>query len=359
MFKSKIILPLILLGVLALMGTGVLAQDSGVDFDCSDFQAAAVVHFIGPYTQQLLDGAAAAAAECGAEITTAGPAAFDSQAQVTMFQDAVSAGADAIVIVAFPAEFWIRPIDDAVARGVSVSTFDVESPASLESLHTAPKQKDQGRVMAEALSDALGEGAEGTVVSGICLPGLELIEARVTGFKEKMAELQPGVEIVGPLDVSFDQTENFARWNDIVDQNPDALGYIGFCENDLPSLVRIKEDNPDVTGYIGSIGINPDGLNGIRDGVALVAVGQKPFMQGYVAMRGMLESLANGEAVPRGWIDVRPEVVTAENVDAVIAREESLADGTAETQAYYQDEIDAIFADLSASVQSFGDLLGD
>ena len=360
--KTKTVLLVSILIVLLIAGASATAQEEGgVDFDCSDFQAAAIVHFQGPYTQQLMDGARAAAEECGStDVITAGPQAFDAQAAVTAFQDAIIAGADAVVVVAFPEEFWIRPIDEAVEDGVLVSTYDVQSPASLVSVHTAPKQKDQGRAMADVLAEAMGgEDAEGEVVIGICLPGLYLIEQRIVGFQERMAELAPNVELIGPLDVAFDQTENFARWQDVIDTNPDAEAYVGYCENDLPSLVRIKESDPDAAYFIGSIGLNPDGLQGIQDGVALVAIGQKPFMQGYVAMRAMLESLATGEDAPRGWIDVQPEVVTIDNVEEVIAREESLADGLAETQAYYQSEIDAIFSDLEGSVQSYADLLGD
>ena len=347
-------------GALLVPAAATAQDETGTGVDCSALKAGAIVHFMGPYTQQLLDGAKAAADECGAEITTAGPPAFDSQQQVTLFQDIVSGGANAIVNVAFPAEFWIRPIDEAVKDGVVVSTYDVESPASLQSLHTAPKQKDQGRAMADVLAEALGgEAAEGTVYVGICLPGLQLIEARIVGFRERMAELAPNVEIPETFDVAFDQTENFARWNDVIDQNPGGVAYVGYCENDLPSLVRIKESDPEADYLIGSIGLNPDGLQGIADGTALVAIGQKPFMQGYVAMRAMLENLANGTETPRGWIDVQPEIVTAENVAEVAAREELLADGTAETQAYYQPEIDALFADVNSQVQSFADLLGD
>ena len=60
---------------------------------------------MGPYTQALLDGAKAAAEECGATITTAGPPAFDAQATVSLFQEAVANGADAVVVVAYPGEF--------------------------------------------------------------------------------------------------------------------------------------------------------------------------------------------------------------------------------------------------------------
>ncbi len=338
----------------AFTAPGAFAQDTS--FDCSGLTGAAVVHFQGPYTQQLVKGAEAAVAECGGNFRSGGPAAFDVSAEVAAFQDLVLAGADAIVVVAFPSDFWIRPIDNAVKSGVVVSTFDVESPASLQSLHTAPKQADQGRVMADVIADALGDSAAGQIVTGICLPGLALIEARVTGFKTRVAERLPNVEVLGPFDVKFDQTENFSQWRSVVDVNPDGLAYVGFCENDLPSLVRIKEaDGADYE--IASIGINPDGLAGIASGTALVAVGQKPFLQGYVAMRAMLEKIASGEDVPRGWIDVQPEVITAENVAAVTEREASLASGVGPTREFYASEIDSLFADIDSKVQSFADLL--
>lgn len=332
---------------------------AGEGRDCAELSAAALVHFQGPYTQVLMDGARAAAEDCGASFQDGGPPAFDAQASVGLFQDVIATGVDAVVTVAFPADFWVRPIDEAVNAGVLISTYDVASPASLQHVHTAPKAADLGFALADAISGALGDGAQGEVVAGLCIPGLDILDARVDGFVARMAELQPDVVVEGPFDVSFDQNENFARWTDLRDNYPDALAYVGFCENDLPSLVRIKEQEPDATYEIASVGINPDALRGIQEGLALVAVDQKPFMQGYIAMAAMLDSLTSGSEPPRGWIDVGPEIVTADNVDAVAAREASLAQGTQETQAYYQDEIDAILNDLPNRVQSFGDLIGD
>jgi len=184
----------------ATFGAATSANAQG--FDCSGLTGASVVHFQGPYTKQLAMGAQAAVEECGGSYRSAGPAAFDTAAEVAAFQDMVLAGANAIVVVAFPSDFWIRPIDEAVAKGVVVSTFDVESPASLASLHTAPKQKDQGVMMANVIADALGSGVSGKIVTGICLPGLALIEARVTGFNSQMAERLPDVEVVGAFDVN-------------------------------------------------------------------------------------------------------------------------------------------------------------
>ena len=75
--KARGLTTLALAGALLLPATAAAQDESGTGVDCSAFSAGAVVHFMGPYTQQLLDGAQAAADECGASITTAGPPAFE------------------------------------------------------------------------------------------------------------------------------------------------------------------------------------------------------------------------------------------------------------------------------------------
>ena len=332
------------------------AQDK---FDCSSIPGAAVVHFQGPYTKALIDGATAAGEECGEKIKSGGPAQFDSAAQVAIFQDFVLSGVKAIVTVPFPADFWQRPIEDAVKQGVTVSSFDVEAPNAPISLHTAPKQQHLGRALADVLIKKVGSEAKGTIVTGICIPSLGLLQARVAGFKKRIAEKLPGASVEGPIDVTFDPPENYSRWRSAVDAHPGAIAYIGFCEDDLPNLVRIKQSDPKATYQIAAIGVDPDGLKGIADGIALAAIGQKPFMQGYVAMRAMLTKLAAHQPVPHGWIDVGPETITSENVKAIIDREASIASGFGATRAYYDGEIKAIFSDLDAHVQPYSALLGD
>ena len=241
---------------IAIVAASAPAQAVG-NYDCSKFKAAAVVHFQGPYTKELLSGAETAAKECGAQFQGGGPAMFDTTAEVSNFQDFVLNGAKAIVVVAYPSDFWIRIIDDAVKKGVKVSTFDVPSPASLQSLHTAPKLQDLGSAMADVLADKLGADAKGDIVAGICIPGLDVLEARVTGFKDRIKKRLPGVKVLGAFDVKFDQTENYSMWRSVVEAHPGGMAYVGFCENDLPSLVRIKSADKSAKYQIASIGVNP------------------------------------------------------------------------------------------------------
>ena len=170
-----------------------------------------------------------------------------------------------------------------------------------------------------------------------------------------MAERVPGVTVDGPYNVTFEQAENFSIWEELVRSNPNAIAFVGFTEMDLTNLVRIRERDESPGYLIASVGVNPDALEGVETGEAFAAVGQKPFLQGYVAMRTLLESVSSGVEAPRGWIDVGVELVTSENVAEIKAREESLNQGYEETLQYYQPEIESIFSDLQGAVQSFGD----
>jgi len=98
-------------------GTTATDGDEMVAVPCEELSVAALAHFIGPYTQQLMDGARAAADECGASFQDGAPAAFDTQASLQQFNDVLTGGVDAVVVVAFPQDVWIRPIDDAVNDG--------------------------------------------------------------------------------------------------------------------------------------------------------------------------------------------------------------------------------------------------
>jgi ribose transport system substrate-binding protein len=336
-------------------------EGTGGEESLKGTQVAMIPHFRGPYTEQIVEGSRAAADSAGAKFQTAGPTGIDPPGQIQDFRDVVAAGAKAVTVVAYPEDQWIRPIDDAAASGVPVSTTDVASPKSKETIHVGPRQQDLGKTLGEVVARKLGKDARGEVVLGLCIPGLDVLEARTDAFKKVFAEQAPNVKVLGPFDVSDDPSENFSNWQRLVQTNEDALAFVGVCEFDLPSLVRIKDKDPGADYEIASIGINPEGLQGIESGTALAAVGQKPFFQGYVAMKFLLDQMAKGnttpEEMPRGWIDSGAEVVTADNVKEIIAREESLDEGYQKTLDYYKKDMDKILADPKAYIRPFDEYI--
>ena len=341
----------------AVLATGGGAAPGGAFAACNShgMKVAIVMHFQAPFTQEEIDGAKAAAAECKAKLSTAGPQGIDPPTHVKIFRDVVSTKPKAILVTAYPADLWVKPINDAVAKGITISTTDVASPKSKQLVHTGPKDSDLGRSLANAFVAKSGPSASGVIVVGNCIPGLDVLDNRVNAFIETIKAKLPNVTIKGPFDVTVDPGKNFNVWQSLVTANKDAIGFIGVCEFDGPSLEKVIQPISGAKGkyIVGSIGINPDSLQGITDGYISFVVGQNPFMMGYVGMRAMLAKIVQHQVVPRGWINTSEETVTLQNVAKITARENSLKSSTKGTRAYYAPQINRIFGNLKRSVQPF------
>jgi ribose transport system substrate-binding protein len=319
---------------------------------------AALAHLRIPYTQQITDAAKFAADEAGADLQVAGPEGVDQQAHIKAFNDAIAAGAEGVMTVAFLPDIWVRPIDDATDNGTLVYTFDIASPESKEAVHVGPSNVDLGRSVAGALVDDIGADATGDVIVGICVPGNPVLETRVQAFNDGLAELAPGLTPAPAVDVTADPTENLSTWQQLIQTNPDAKAFVGFCAFDLANLVKIKERTPDAAYAIYGTDLEPDTLRGIKEGVATQTFGQKPFMEGYMASTMMIDSLTGGPQYA-GWVDVGVEKVDSSNIDDVIAREEAATSGDWETvKAAYQGEIDTILAAGQGGLKPLSELAG-
>jgi ribose transport system substrate-binding protein len=161
--------------------------------------------------------------------------------------------------------------------------------------------------------------------------------------------------VLGAYDTTFDPAKNFAAWQQLVSAHPDAKAFAGVCENDLNALEKIKAKDSNAKYFIESVGINAEALQGIKSGVGGAAIGQQPFLQGYVAMKMLLLKVQGKANIKRGWVDTGVEIVTSSNVDQVLARENSLSNGPADSLTFYKTTLDKIFADPAASVTSLGD----
>jgi ribose transport system substrate-binding protein len=317
---------------------------------------AALAHLRIPYTQQITDAAKFAADEVGADLQVAGPEGVDQQAHIKAFNDSI--GAEGVMTVAFLPDIWVRPIDDATDGGTLVYTFDIASPDSKEAVHVGPSNIDLGRSVAGAVVDDLGADATGDVIVGICVPGNPVLETRVQAFNDGLAELAPGLTPAAAVDVTADPTENLSTWQQLIQTNPDAKAFVGFCAFDLANLVKIKERTPDAAYGIYGTDLEPDTLRGIKEGIATQTFGQKPFMEGYIASTLMIDSLTGGPQYA-GWVDVGVEKVDSSNIDPVIAREEAATNGDwATVKAAYQSEIDAILAAGEGGLKPLSELAG-
>jgi ABC-type sugar transport system substrate-binding protein len=309
-----------------------------------------------PFYEQISDGGRSAAKDCGApELQVIGPSDFNLEATVQAVRDAISSGVQAIALNTYPPDLWVPVVEESLKKGTSFVGFNA-GPVLLGSadspLYVGPRESEFGRGLGTALADALGPDAKGDVIVGICSPGFSPLLDRVKGMTDLLAARSPGVTLSKPYDTTADQTKSFTTWSDLIQANPDALAFVGVCATDLPNLVKIKQADPNAKYLILGADLDLEALPALEDGTALAMIGQSPYMQGYIPVRMLIESIAMGKKIPSGWIDSGIEIVTKENAAAVREREGSLA----ATIAFYAPKVEEIFANPSAFVRPYEDL---
>lgn len=273
-----------------------------------------------PYPNNMAEGARDAAEEEGSTFTQYGPQGLDPNKAIADFQNAVAAGAKGVLVHAYPGDLWAAPINRAVDQGVVVATADVYSETSKAITEVGAPKVGMGAGLADEYLKQIPEDATGTIVPGLCVAGLRVLEAPLEGFKARMEQERPGITIAENEVTAGDPAGNFAAWQRIVAKYPDALGFVGACDIDLPNLIKIKETTPGNSFLIGTTagGDDPAAVEAIKGGLVVGAVTQRSWLQGYVGMKLIANSAFRGDKMPDGWINTGYDIVTPDNVDEIV-----------------------------------------
>ena len=286
-----------------------------------------------PLTTQMDLGAELAASQYGATFVAQGPSTVDPSAEATAEQSDLSAGFNGLIVdsAAAPALFT-HPDESATKDGISVVDIDGGDPGTAYApLLVAVARQGLGAALAEQFAAKLGPNAKGFIQPGICTPGLSVLTAVITGFSREMKKLEPNVTIKSSFDTTNPTGTNYTAWEQIVREEPTALGFFGPCDQDAPNLLKIKEGSPHSKYLIGNVsGDSVSVLQGIKSGYVTSIIGQNGFVQGYVAAKFLLAHLVDGKKIPVGWLNAGDEVVTKSNVNAAIAIRQT----TSETKLY-------------------------
>jgi ABC-type sugar transport system substrate-binding protein len=242
-----------------------------------------------------------------------------------------------------PGEVWVTPIRQATQAGIPVLTANVISPDSSATGWYGQDEYASGTILArELLKSLASQGtATGKIIVGICAPGVSVLEQRYAGFKKGM-EGSP-FEISEAFDVNTENTANYGAWENLAGANPETVAMVGLCSMDLPNLAKLKERAKGrwlVVGY----DLGRETLDAVRSGAVQVALGQHPYLQGYLPVMALAQHLRDKRPLPQGWIEIPTEIITQDTVDSVYQRE---TDQAAQRQ-WYADFIAKHFADLGA-----------
>ncbi|MEI7615544.1 MAG: substrate-binding domain-containing protein, partial [Actinomycetota bacterium] len=280
-----------------------------------------VLHISSAFANTIGRGAMAAAKDYGAtKVEIVIPSKMEATEQIALFDAMVSKGAKGILTVAAAAGAWTVPINNAVDKGVIVCTGNVGDTASKQAIYSGISGYADGLILGQAIMDDPNAPKKGKVIIGDPIPGLPVLNGRVKGVTEILSK-NPDFEIVGPLDCGQSPDATYAWLEGVYSANPDMVMLVGSSFLEPGAADQFKRKNKDAKFYVCGYDLEPNELQGVKDGTINVTIGQGPYLQGYLPMMAIFENLLKGNPLAQGWANTGEEVVTLANIDEFIKRE--------------------------------------
>jgi len=256
-------------------------------------------------------GAEAAGEEFNADIVWKGPAKETEVAkQISIVEDMLSRGVDAIVMAACDQDALIDVVAEAVDDGTPVVTIDSGVKSELPVSFVATDNIAGAQAAADALAGLIGE--EGKVGLIPFVAGAATSEMREQGFKDGIAKYDK-IELVSVLYSESDVAKGMEVTEDMMTANPDLNGIFAANESGAMGAVQAIE----AAGKAGEIKVvafdaAEREIEALEAGTIQALVVQNPFQMGYQGVKSAIDHLEGRPVEKR--IDTGVTVVTMENI---------------------------------------------
>jgi ribose transport system substrate-binding protein len=278
------------------------------------------------FVQMANGGLAVAALDPTVNVKTAAPDTGDPQKQVALFGPIAQTQIDGIVLQSLAAGPLTRPVTDAVAAGIPVVAIDAPPPdGSGVNLFVTADNIGLGAQLAEEVLALVPADAKGTVLIGNTGVGVPPLDMRVQGMVKRIGELRPDLKIVGPVatnGVTATSAEVFGAWEGLLANNPDAVAVLAPSAEDATAWGLLGARK----GFklpSGGFDLEAGNLQAVKDGHVNYVMSPGHWLAGYIATRALANAKKKNEPLIKGLLLVPGELVSAENVDAVITRQQS------------------------------------
>ena len=281
------------------------------------------------YWQTAVAGFKKAAAQYQVTAKVAGPDSYDPQAELTELKNAIAAKPAGILISVSDASVLTPEINAAIDAGIPVITVDSDAAASRRLYFIGTNNLDAGRLGGQRVIEKLG--GKGNVVF-FTIAGQPNTEERLKGFKDVFST-RPGISIVDVVDIKGDASAAFDRTQQLLaltgPKKVDAFVCLDSASGKL--VADAVNRSGDKSRVVVAWDVNPDTLNGIKDGVIEASVVQKPFTMGFVGLKALDEIYhdppaqlgkdysSDAFAPYPAFIDTGTSLVDKSNVDVYLA----------------------------------------
>jgi ribose transport system substrate-binding protein len=279
----------------------------------------------GEWSTEILAGANAAAKDLNGKvkIRVTGPTTFDPQRQAQMFLAELETNPDILIVVNVAPPLFTQPASEAQSRGAHVVWISVPPmPEVKDPLFVGSDAfgmgQTAGAIVASALEKSLNRPAAeitGDVVTGICVPGLAVLENRLAGEVTYLKKTMPKINVLPSFNSTSDRERSYALWDQAIRKTPKALTYLDPCEEgeeNLPKILENDKINAPVTSYESPEEVRDD----LAQGTITAIVSGNFFSQAYLAVYVSAQSLLQGNPLPKGWVKVPHVIIDKDNISA-------------------------------------------
>jgi len=311
-----------------------------------------VMHnFESEFSVEIKVGAEAACAEYADEVSceVTGPTKMDAPTAISMFEGLLAKNPSGMALVPNPQDPWTPVLNQYAEDAKIIMVANGDAPGTPRQAYFGADEIAFGRAEAQAIIDA--GVTEGLVIIGSCYPPALPLQLRDQGAREVFADY-PGI-VVETYDSTAEQTTNYAFWENTVTANPDMVAGIGLCTFEGPTYADLMPKlNADGIDFVTvTADLIPETLDAIENGYVDAAIGQHPFLQGYLPMYFMIQHTLFGEDLPAGQVLLPAEIVTKDNLSTVTER----ASDAEKAKEWYKAFLDENLESIKANVVPFTD----
>ena len=263
------------------------------------------------YWKHCFKGMEEAGKELGVRVKYTGQTDADVAGQVAVLEQVIAQSPKGIAVTCVNSTALTDTIDSAIEQGISVVTFDSDSPKSKRSSYLSTGNYEAGVTAAKYLVPLVNHQGKIAVLYTV---GAENTESRVQGFEDWCNENAPNVSIIKVNDAG-DTTVAVDNMSAALQANEDIVAL--FCVDGIAGTAgptAVSESGRDITTL--AFDVDTTVLDKIKSGEIEATVAQGMHNMGYWSMM-FLYTEANGlfsKALP-GYVDTGVAIVTKDNVD--------------------------------------------
>lgn len=277
------------------------------------------------YWKGAYSGMQEAGKNLGVTTTYTGANDYDINQEVTVLDQVIAQKPAGILLTCINPDALKGPINQAIAAGIPVVTFDSDSPQSNRYSFLATSNQQAGANAARELAKLVGGKGDVGVVT---VPGQQNHEERTAGFKETIAKEFPNMKVVSVQDGKSDQTASAQVMSSMMQADPNLVGVFATeASTGVGVATAVKEANKVGKVHIISFDTDKGTLDDVKSGVIDATVAQGTWNMGYWGTNFLFNIKHNlVKPISGDWksakvaplpanVDTGVNIVTKDNVD--------------------------------------------